>query len=612
MDRALHIFSWVCLYFLFFVSLLAFGGVTYPLFYIGQALIVFAFLANIPLIYYERNYLDDYPHFLRLPLLCVVAFLVIIQIQFVFGLKILEGSVIGTINRQMTFDSLLYVYHVMILYLLCMKLFAQRDPLIRFVTWFTFFVIVMTVLAVIQRLAAPHFKILWNAFLSESNKGLNTFGPFVNENHFGGFMGLALPLILGTLAYRAIQVTDPLKGGGQKFSFNQLKEYLHTGVIFYFSMAAFIVVATIYSQTRFAAVVLTLGLFIVSIIILIKKFSWKTLIMFIVFYGFLGLVVMNMGASRIFENYLNIKFENSTMAGRLDVYGDTINLIKDYPLFGTGLGTFYYISAKYITHTEQHIHWDHVHNEYLELMAETGLIGFALMMVAFVWVVFSAAKYIHLNPSRFNRVISLQALLAVGLLSVMCLTDFHLKIPVIAYLFVVQLALLSKLSQKYITTNSLLGPKKSLPLKFFPKNLFLVCSLIICGILLFADYQGIKRYQYTFRRQISQFNVRKAIEFAPSDDRLWFKLAQSIVRDIQDAGLFEGTLLRQKAIQALRQTVILSPTFGHYWYSLGVLQYNFGEMEQALAALRKAVEWAPHKDEYRKTLLEAEEKYANR
>src|SRR5207249_3544222 len=62
-------------------------------------------------------------------------------------------------------------------------------------------------------------------------------------------------------------------------------------------------------------------------------------------------------------------------------------IATEFPLFGTGLGTYIYVDPLY-RETAQltDVRVDHVHNEYLELLAEQGTAGLlcALMALGFI------------------------------------------------------------------------------------------------------------------------------------------------------------------------------------------------------------------------------------
>ena len=67
---------------------------------------------------------------------------------------------------------------------------------------------------------------------------------------------------------------------------------------------------------------------------------------------------------------------------RLDVWRRSLDLVGESPILGSGLGTFRYA---FLSHAPpERSWWTTAHNEYLELACDVGLIGAALVLVAFV------------------------------------------------------------------------------------------------------------------------------------------------------------------------------------------------------------------------------------
>ena len=69
--------------------------------------------------------------------------------------------------------------------------------------------------------------------------------------------------------------------------------------------------------------------------------------------------------------------------GRIHIWKEAIAIIRDYPVFGCGLNTYTEIGPKY------KVDWGgYPHNCYLQMAAETGLVG----LLAFLWLVFNFFK----------------------------------------------------------------------------------------------------------------------------------------------------------------------------------------------------------------------------
>ena len=69
---------------------------------------------------------------------------------------------------------------------------------------------------------------------------------------------------------------------------------------------------------------------------------------------------------------------NKVGSGRMDFWHEAINIIHDYPVFGTGLNTYSIVARKY------KINWGgYPHNCYLQIAAEMGIVG----LLSFLWII---------------------------------------------------------------------------------------------------------------------------------------------------------------------------------------------------------------------------------
>lgn len=72
--------------------------------------------------------------------------------------------------------------------------------------------------------------------------------------------------------------------------------------------------------------------------------------------------------------------ENLTQeAGRLTAWRDSLGIVRDYPVTGTGLGTFSHVYPTYRS-PEIRKFFDHLHNDLLQWIVETGFLGLILFL----------------------------------------------------------------------------------------------------------------------------------------------------------------------------------------------------------------------------------------
>jgi O-antigen ligase len=125
---------------------------------------------------------------------------------------------------------------------------------------------------------------------------------------------------------------------------------------------------------------------------------------------------------------------------RLDISKDSLRMFSKRPFIGWGLGTFPTVYPRYRSfYTNLFV--NEAHNDYVQLLTETGLLGFGLML----W--FLVRVYRHGLPTsrrwefKWDGALSLAALLGCTGILVHSFLDFNLQIPANAAFFYVLCAL---------------------------------------------------------------------------------------------------------------------------------------------------------------------------
>lgn len=110
----------------------------------------------------------------------------------------------------------------------------------------------------------------------------------------------------------------------------------------------------------------------------------------------LALIVASLGSLAL---WAAVDSESSAVAESADVGLGTrlavsaagTGIIRDYPLVGTGLGSWFHAFRPYQAPPVPGGIWDHAHDDYVELAAETGLVGIAVALL-FAFAVARAAR----------------------------------------------------------------------------------------------------------------------------------------------------------------------------------------------------------------------------
>ena len=241
------------------------------------------------------------------------------------------------------------------------------------------------------------------------------FGPYVNRNHFAGFAELVIPIALVPLVLGKVR-----------------RERLLLVSLF----ALVPIVALLLSASRGGIVSFVAELALLFLLLLVRRIRSKyVLVGGIVVLGAL-LAVSWIGGQQVLKRFSVDSAIEVTSGKRGAMRQDTWRIFRDHPLLGTGLGTLQKVFPPYDSLYDGKI-VNHTHNDYLEALAETGVLG-GLCCAWFLGVLLVVSlKGLAGLGSSFNSAMNLSGLVGCCGLLVHSLFDFNLHIPANALLFFV-------------------------------------------------------------------------------------------------------------------------------------------------------------------------------
>lgn len=336
------------------------------------------------------------------------------------------------------------------------------------------------------------------------------------------------------------------------------------------------------------------------------------------------------------------------------VWKGAIGIFKHYPVFGSGVETFAY--SYYNFRPMEHnlvSEWDFLynkaHNEYLNYLSTTGLVGlgaYLLFIGAFViWSVKRILKEPGTAEKAHYSLFIIHSSLLAGWLSILISNFFGFSVVVVSLYFYLIPALALVLGKNQETEKN---PSANHNEIWLAIPLFIVlCSLFKIVNLWRADYyyaQGLKLSklgEYTLSHQ----SLSKAVQLFPSEPVFLNDLSLATANlSLLAASQKEATLAAQllqssvsysdkalqispynlniyktrvkvfytlssldpqyllKAIETIQTAMKLAPTDPKLVYNLGLLYGRMERVEDALAAIQKAIEMKPNYEEARNAL----------
>jgi O-antigen ligase len=262
-------------------------------------------------------------------------------------------------------------------------------------------------------------------------------GTFINRNYFAGYLLMVIPLAIGYIFYRESFNEDSSVGWYRRLSSLDGKTYfLVFGVIL-------MILGLLLSASRMG--ILSLLFSFTAVAMLFRNPERKQRLsktpIFILGLALLwgALIGLDAVISRFFA--VSEGFKN-----RWEIWANALQIIKDFPLLGSGLGTFTQIFPAYRSfHIEGLV--THAENDFLQLASETGLVGMGLLIIAFLFLFYKAFSGIRrLSPEDSRRYIGIGGLVGILSLLIHSMVERNIQVPANAFLFTFILALVLKIS----------------------------------------------------------------------------------------------------------------------------------------------------------------------
>jgi len=248
---------------------------------------------------------------------------------------------------------------------------------------------------------------------------VNPFGPFVNKNHFAGWVAMAAPLVAGL----ALGLADRARGRRGDWTTDPRAGGVILAVVAALAMA----LAGLASLSRGGAAALAAGGGCLAALRLFPGGSGRRrsgLLPSLVLAGVLASILVALVPREAHERLRTL----SGASFRLDTWRDSLRLAASSPVLGHGLGAFH---DAYPPFKRGHgiVRVEHAENDYLETLAEMGAPGLALSVTGLALLLAAAGRGIAMGPDRLVRGIGTGALAALVALAVHSALDFNLRIP---------------------------------------------------------------------------------------------------------------------------------------------------------------------------------------
>ncbi len=290
-------------------------------------------------------------------------------------------------------------------------------------------------LAAYVLIASGVLQALYGALISLQSLGEVATGTFANRNHYAAYLTMSLSAGIGVLIASLSGATNESWG---RFAKN-LMQWVITPKMGLRLGLVIMVVALVLTRSRMGNSSFFFSLLITGVIgLLLAKRATKSMVILLVSLIAIDVFIVGtyFGTRRVVER---ITQTTAQTEDRDEVASYALAMWKDYPVFGSGLGSFPVVFPHYSAQGTL-VSYTHAHNDYLEFGAETGVVGLSLLglMVLTSFAVALRAQYLREDP--LMRGLSFASMMGILALMIHSFVDFNLQIPANALTFMLLLA----------------------------------------------------------------------------------------------------------------------------------------------------------------------------
>ena len=505
------------------------------------------------------------------------------------------------INSRLAGLGMLTVVYILILTLIVPVIYYGRYQLVNTLpAVFAFFIIKkhvrtvdvasMTVFSIIMIGTCSSLYAVFQ-YVTQSNAVLwqerpinyaNRYGSvFVNPNHHAGFLNCIIPITFSFLFFSR----------GRKIA-------KIIGVL-----ALCVMVFSLYlTKSRGGWIAATLVTSVLMFLFLKKsvaKYSVPLLVIGVLSVG-VGVFYFSDGFR---ERLLGVFSTNSNQSGmfRAWLWLPAFQMWVDHPIFGVGPGQFNIRFPEYRTALTQ-LNPIHVHNDFLEILVEYGLIG-GLLVLGLIGQIFTI-----INPAlkrevgyiiKTGCVYSDKTFVFIGCTAstigilVHSFFEFNLRIPAILMLLAICVSLLLALSDQESMARVTLKYKKA----------SLVYSLAVVGLVIYSApiWFQLAREDRLLQSALQRFegnpylfgDLVEASRIMPDNPETHFWLGEEIRRSIEKKSISTSFSIAE-ALVCLNRSSIINPFNARTQMTIGRALLEKGDRTEAYAAFEKAYKMSPN------------------
>jgi len=412
--------------------------------------------------------------------------------------------------------------------------------------------------------------------------GIRLCGTFTNSDHLAIF--LAMAILLGYGLFLCLRKDAPRRTGNysgwerlKRLSRSENLEPQSRRFLLLF-LLFLLAVGLIFTGSRAGMVSLVLGFALMALLIRTQRWPRGHIFIMIAFMVAALIYSLSLGSIAVLS-----RFRNLADPGRYQAIKASLAIFRQYPLLGSGLGTFGDMFYRYEPANFGGTYFIHTHNDWLQLLAETGIIGFSLVTAAWLALLANLAQKWRQSRSVFAQGLALGGIAALGAGIFDALVEFPFQIPACSLLFASIAALV------YLAASS---PHKGVDyfsyptIKLFGNRRKVACLAMLCLVAIQLAFgfrvcynwlaEAAAPMEFNPTRPPPKLEVqdfRQALAYNPTNSKYYWGLAEALEKD---SNKHEALL---EAEESLKLAVFWSPA--NWGYRLKLADFYLRHYEDA-------------------------------
>jgi O-antigen ligase len=393
----------------------------------------------------------------------------------------------------------------------------------------------------------PQGDTLW-WFIPVPHAPTSPVGCFLNRNHFGGFVAMLCPVALALAAH-------------------SISTRRWVGAIFYFGLTSLMGCVVFMSLSRGAMLAMAVGLVTTALIITFRhRLLWGGILLCLMAAGS-GLLVTQSPAIRTRLAGIHNPAQVDSVNSRLNEWKESLRVWPHYPILGAGANALRMVYPQY-RQTSVGARLIHAENEYIQLVAECGLLGVGLVFM----VAWSLRQRLKQASARPPAVIITAVSGALSVTAIHCIFDFPAHLPIYALVLGALVGLL------------LTPVPETHPRCWLTMTPALIALL---GTIAIACYQPsavrtMDDPNYLYKAKYR--DLHRALIWAPTSSA-WLYLGRTMF--IEGSIVRNGPLCSQ-AESLMTRAATLDPQNYWLWYEVGQIRLSLDDKQRATEAFQKA------------------------